>query len=309
MDTIDQQPRSPSSRMNSTFESHTAHDIPQQQGGHQQQLAPIGTGDTGRSTGSSPPATTPPPLAGNGRRPTSSPADGQRQPPKKRNRPTLSCVQCRARKIKCDRNTPCTSCDKTKIKCTYDDSRRARPAWAISPAPSAGPQGAHQHHPRGSPQPQQQPPLSQSTTFGNGPIHYINGHVNRASAQGAGSVFAVPTRLHHAASLTSPATLVSVDSTVSSPWQGTGQADVPKQRRIWEQEQRLPGNVKANDLAVHSCRDAHLRGLAPESVSPIPSGILSKSRYFGQSHWMYGVRFVSVSILDVLAQALHFRAI
>jgi hypothetical protein len=43
-------------------------------------------------------------------------------PPRKRRRPALSCVECRRRKIKCDRNVPCTQCTQSKsASCTYKD--------------------------------------------------------------------------------------------------------------------------------------------------------------------------------------------
>ncbi|CZR68899.1 uncharacterized protein PAC_18800 [Phialocephala subalpina] len=41
-------------------------------------------------------------------------------PPRKRRRPALSCEQCRKRKIKCDRNYPCTQCQQSKTAhCSY----------------------------------------------------------------------------------------------------------------------------------------------------------------------------------------------
>lgn len=41
-------------------------------------------------------------------------------PPRKRRRPALSCEQCRKRKIKCDRNYPCNHCTQSKtVVCTY----------------------------------------------------------------------------------------------------------------------------------------------------------------------------------------------
>lgn len=40
--------------------------------------------------------------------------------PKRRRRPALSCIQCRRRKIKCDRSDPCKHCLAAKHCCTYD---------------------------------------------------------------------------------------------------------------------------------------------------------------------------------------------
>lgn len=43
-------------------------------------------------------------------------------PIRKRRRPALSCIECRRRKIKCDRNNPCNHCKQTKnAVCVYKD--------------------------------------------------------------------------------------------------------------------------------------------------------------------------------------------
>ncbi|KAI1097360.1 hypothetical protein F4804DRAFT_347249 [Jackrogersella minutella] len=38
---------------------------------------------------------------------------------RRRRRPALSCLECRRRKIKCDRNEPCTHCVSSRLRCTY----------------------------------------------------------------------------------------------------------------------------------------------------------------------------------------------
>lgn len=64
-----------------------------------------------------------------------------RAEPRRRNRPALSCIQCRTRKIRCDRHEPCSSCIKSKIvNCTYEEGRRPKPRlWRLSPAPADAP--------------------------------------------------------------------------------------------------------------------------------------------------------------------------
>ncbi|KAK4175269.1 hypothetical protein QBC36DRAFT_27526 [Triangularia setosa] len=84
-------------------------------------------------------ATTPGPAPST---PTSSAlagGNGKLTEPRRRNRPALSCIQCRTRKIRCDRNEPCASCLKSKIvNCTYEEARRPKPRlWRLSPAPTA----------------------------------------------------------------------------------------------------------------------------------------------------------------------------
>lgn len=46
------------------------------------------------------------------------------EPIRKRRRPALSCVECRRRKVKCDRNSPCGQCRAHKSSvCTYAVAR------------------------------------------------------------------------------------------------------------------------------------------------------------------------------------------
>ena len=42
----------------------------------------------------------------------------------KRDRTIYSCDACRSRKIKCNRQTPCASCHKSKRDCVYTVSRQ-----------------------------------------------------------------------------------------------------------------------------------------------------------------------------------------
>ncbi|KAB5517515.1 fungal-specific transcription factor [Coniochaeta sp. 2T2.1] len=50
-------------------------------------------------------------------------------PTKKRRRPAFSCIECRTRKVKCDRASPCSQCVKVKITfCTYAPHPRSQPA-------------------------------------------------------------------------------------------------------------------------------------------------------------------------------------
>ncbi|ETS75541.1 hypothetical protein PFICI_12485 [Pestalotiopsis fici W106-1] len=51
------------------------------------------------------------------------------QQPKRRRRPALSCIQCRRRKIKCDRTDPCKHCVTAQHHCTYD-------AYGVRPLPA-----------------------------------------------------------------------------------------------------------------------------------------------------------------------------
>ncbi|KAI1090189.1 fungal-specific transcription factor domain-containing protein [Rostrohypoxylon terebratum] len=74
----------------------------------------------------------------------------QRQP-RRRRRPALSCLECRRRKIKCNRNEPCAHCVSSKLQCTYkvysDDpttSPQSRQGYSRDTAPG---KPAHAHSP------------------------------------------------------------------------------------------------------------------------------------------------------------------
>ncbi|KAI0844735.1 hypothetical protein F5Y00DRAFT_188022 [Daldinia vernicosa] len=63
---------------------------------------------------------------------------------RRRRRPALSCLECRRRKIKCNRNEPCTHCVSAKLKCIYkvynDEPVNQLPLRpGISPAETSSP--------------------------------------------------------------------------------------------------------------------------------------------------------------------------
>lgn len=59
------------------------------------------------------------------------PTENEPTAPKRLRRPPLSCVQCRRRRVKCDRSYPCSNCTKSKMEtCSY--------------APSHTPKGSNQ---------------------------------------------------------------------------------------------------------------------------------------------------------------------
>ena len=54
--------------------------------------------------------------------------EGSTDPPRKRRRPALSCVECRKRKIKCDRNRPCGPCVQARSpSCTFTEDAARLP--------------------------------------------------------------------------------------------------------------------------------------------------------------------------------------
>lgn len=47
-------------------------------------------------------------------------------PPQSRPRPTFACIRCADRKVKCDRQSPCSNCVKHNIECLYNPSHPTR---------------------------------------------------------------------------------------------------------------------------------------------------------------------------------------
>jgi hypothetical protein len=67
-------------------------------------------------------------------------------PPRKRRRPALSCVECRRRKIKCDRRMPCSHCMQLKSTlCTYPETHSNVVNRRNIPKPSPNPLSVNRH--------------------------------------------------------------------------------------------------------------------------------------------------------------------
>lgn len=49
----------------------------------------------------------------------------QHEQPRLRRRPALSCIECRRRKIKCNRNHPCAHCISSSTHCIYREAKRS----------------------------------------------------------------------------------------------------------------------------------------------------------------------------------------
>ncbi|KAI0482595.1 hypothetical protein GGR56DRAFT_663435 [Xylariaceae sp. FL0804] len=75
-------------------------------------------------------------MAGNPSSDANSPATSSPRPPpnRRRDKPQLSCFLCRRRKLKCDRQHPCTTCARRGFNCTYAAQQSNTPV-PRNPAP------------------------------------------------------------------------------------------------------------------------------------------------------------------------------
>lgn len=202
------------------------------------------------------------------------PSDLQHQPlhpnksEKKRRRPPLACEQCRKRKIRCDRNSPCGHCIRARISsCTY----------AIAHIPAA----------RGKKSSAAPVSSSSKVTSANEPSEP---HRNIKPTE--------PDQLQHRSkdSFLYPTTLpISLASTSPSASSNTGSSSGSSSvewltARVHQLEEKL-----AKVVNISEPQDA----VAPKPVgtTEVPiKGVISKTRYLGQSHWMNGIDLVSASL-------------
>jgi hypothetical protein len=180
-------------------------------------------------------------------------------PTKRARRPALSCVECRLRKVKCDRNKPCGACIRTKSdKCTYRplrtgfrtiDPPHSRTRVEVPPAD-------------GNPsRPSQSPHLPAESDC------MPNPHVAPAISGAHGAV-QITSRLDR------PVFDVSSDKTRDC-------IIASLRSRVNELEAKL-GNESTLPVGTNST--------SPPSPTP---GTFVKSRYFGQSHWANAIEPVS----------------
>jgi hypothetical protein len=186
-------------------------------------------------------------------------------PAKRRRRPALSCVECRMRKVKCDREKPCGACTRIKsATCTFRPPRpgiRSENQRSSGDDISPGQSNAHENPARSSPQPS------------GAPIDF-DAIINRYVAPGLlgecdGKLGPLP---------------------ADRPYSDSAQASIVNSLldRIRGLEERL---VSAT-LSEHPRSSTSPR----QESSSDASGQFVKSKYYGQSHWINAIDPVSEPI-------------
>jgi hypothetical protein len=171
-------------------------------------------------------------------------------PPRKRRRPALSCVQCRRRKIKCNRNTPsCGQCTQSKSSATCSYSPDDTPA----PVNRCPIEAANLS-------------TTSSTTTRFGSLGLTsNSHSPILSFSGSSASHILPSSSLGAVSE------VSLPGRHSEPITQEPRDQAHQLQQLSDAVSRFPNNA-ANVLVF------------PETA-PNMRGSLSKTRFFGQNHW------------------------
>ncbi|KAK0624571.1 hypothetical protein B0T17DRAFT_557469, partial [Bombardia bombarda] len=186
-------------------------------------------------------------------------------PVKKRRRPALACEQCRLRKVRCDRNSPCSTCVRSgNPECTYQPTLLARlPIVGLRTRPASLDQNIRD--------------FAATNDFSSGP-------------------FTGPTSAHTPScrSSSSGATIETLERRVRQ---------LEKELKSALGEGRSPSETDSRlSLASESERHSTLTYPPVDDTVPVDSGeiekrnfvrlpirgTISKTRFFGQSHWVNG---------------------
>ncbi|KLJ07022.1 hypothetical protein EMPG_17497 [Blastomyces silverae] len=198
-------------------------------------------------------------------------------PPRKRRRPALACDQCRRRKIKCDQKVPCDQCRRSKSlsihACTYTHAHT--PAGSSSSSSSA--------RCYDSPQPQR-PSALQAPPVPTVPISQISRPGNFPSYPSP-STANVSDRSTHADDQRSDITGSTRNVAQDLQSAATIQALIDRVRLL---EKKLAQSTSTSSVAAASSPgDRPLEALEDRETLHAPvRGTFSKTRFFGQSHWM-----------------------
>jgi hypothetical protein len=190
-------------------------------------------------------------------------------PAKRRRRPALSCVECRSRKVRCDREKPCGACTRIRsTTCTY----RPLKTGVRERSPASGNSVQDQRNSaRSSPQPHA--PFNELDTAVN--RYVAPGILGEYGRQGLWALPAVQPNLN-------------LESTTNS-------GDSVLISSLLDRIRSLESKVVSEE------------GRSTDTNLPIreDTGQFVKSKYYGQSHWMNAIDPVSMSHLRVFSRDQH----
>ncbi len=206
------------------------------------------------------------------------------KPQKKRRRPALACEQCRKRKIRCDRNVPCHHCIKSKIPdCSYAPThipaswaKKATGGGRQQVAPDVVPSFIRDQQ-ESQPQPQPQPRDSTEDSVDSQPRDLSVSEFIVANAPLYQPV---------------PAFTASRASSVPDNASGASRDVDWVISRVHYLEEKLAQVVNLSD------DPPGFTSPTTHSTAAITATV-SKTRYFGRSHWMNYASMVSASTRNV----------
>lgn len=186
-------------------------------------------------------------------------------PTRKRRRPALSCEQCRRRKIKCDRDYPCGQCLQSRtVSCSY--------------SPSSAGMSRH---------------VNDTTSTAFLPVQSSIGIPNRARSIPSSSST-------HVSSIGLSPTSVSLSSAThpslySSPISAPGeshQEETLDSKVLLDRIRKLEAQLAISKSELAKSEQMTTLSSSIPNSTPELRGTVSKTRFFGTSHWMYSYETV-----------------
>ncbi|OPB42515.1 Zn2Cys6 transcriptional regulator [Trichoderma guizhouense] len=192
---------------------------------------------------------------------------------KKRRRPPLSCEQCRRRKIRCDRTQPCNKCIESNApSCTYAPVHI--PAWRAKKLDLMATGNGD----------------SAVDNAAKNPLRAIKAAEPRPEGPGTDTIDSIHPVLPF---INMDSTSASSSKVVSSLTASSSTSSSPNVdwlvARVHQLEEKLAKALRINDTQDGPKR----RPSTPEMAEP-GDGFVAKSRYYGHSHWIYGVNILKV---------------
>ncbi|PGH07654.1 hypothetical protein GX51_01663 [Blastomyces parvus] len=181
---------------------------------------------------------------------------------RKRRRPAVSCVLCRRRKIRCNRQTPCSNCVRSKnSSCIYENDLAPTPRRNLAPSQK-------------SQQPNHSAPVAESSVFVNGsmsPDRPVSPIVSSSTTP-----FTTPSQLSYEVGY--------LKNRVKQLEERLSQVN-PKATASPGSTATSTLNIETTSSSLVGTFSVHHESCPSGETPAINRGLLHKTRLFGQSHW------------------------
>ncbi|KAK3385326.1 fungal-specific transcription factor domain-containing protein [Podospora didyma] len=241
----------------------------------------------------------------------------QRPARKQRRRPALACEQCRVRKVRCDRNSPCGTCVRFRpgnLECTYalappalprgtrravpttSSGSQAIPVTGIPLDPIDGGESPASSAALSSLAPSTSAPLSASNDTNNHTdTSRARDHMGRAGPINFMEPFARQLSSSNPSSQVSSSSAAAIGSLERRVKQLEKELQLALGAPPSSSGNMFPSRRRAAGDVWHTPRPKvppEPREIEKSFVSLPIRGIMSKTRFFGQSHWANGANFL-----------------
>ncbi|KKZ58609.1 hypothetical protein EMCG_05505 [[Emmonsia] crescens] len=194
-------------------------------------------------------------------------------PERKRRRPAVSCALCRRRKIRCNRQTPCDNCVRSKnSSCIYGNDPAEAPARNLAPAPAQDSVLATESS-----------SFSSSSTRPSRPAaSIVNGSTtpSTSASQSSHEVEYLKNRVRQLEAYLSQVTAKTAESPASISTSIL--------------------NIETTSSSLAGTFSVHRESCVPGETPAINRSVLHKSRLFGQSHWANGAAQLLRDLLEII---------